>query len=102
MVEMMADIQEEVQIDASLISDSDLNAEFESSFSRSSGTDSYKKLKDLPTLNGRKIIDNIDEEDPTVPKWAKEKTKPTYTAEELNAVNEDNAIPLADIISWFE
>lgn len=34
-----------------------------------------------------------EEEDPTVPDWAKEPTKPTYTAEEVGALPDDTVIP---------
>lgn len=34
-----------------------------------------------------------EEEDPTVPSWAKEPTKPTYTAEEVGALPDDTVIP---------
>lgn len=35
----------------------------------------YEKLKNLPTLDGRTIVGDIPELDPTVPDWAKD-TKP--------------------------
>ena len=44
------------------------------------GTDDYEKLKNLPTLNGSKIIGDINEIDPTVPGYVKEG----------KAVNEEN------------
>lgn len=44
------------------------------------GTNDYEKLKNLPSLNGSKIIGNVDEIDPTVPGYVKEG----------KAVNEDN------------
>ena len=44
------------------------------------GTDDYEKLKNLPTLNGSKIIGDMNEVDPTVPRYVKEG----------KAVNEDN------------
>lgn len=44
------------------------------------GTDDYEKLKNLPTLNGSKIIGNMNEIDPTVPGYVKDG----------KAVNEDN------------
>lgn len=36
------------------------------SISTSGGTTNYEKLKNLPTLNGKTIIGNMTEEDPTV------------------------------------
>ena len=44
------------------------------------GTDDYEKLKNLPTLNGYKIIGDMNEIDPTVPGYVKEG----------KAVNEEN------------
>ena len=39
-------------------------------------TDDYEKLQNLPELDGRTIIGNVNELDPTVPGWAKEENKP--------------------------
>lgn len=44
------------------------------------GTNDYEKLKNLPSLNGTKIIGNMSEIDPTVPGYVKDG----------KAVNEDN------------
>ena len=44
------------------------------------GTDDYEKLKNLPKLDGRIIIGNINELDPNVPGYVKDG----------KAVNEDN------------
>ena len=64
-----------------------------------SGSD-YKQLKNKPSINGveidgNKTLDDLgiqpkgeyltEETDPTVPQWAKENTKPTYTASEVGA-----------------
>ena len=65
------------------------------------GTDDYEKLKNLPSLNGEKIIGNMSERDPTVPDWAKSPEKPRYTAEELGAVNSEDAISLEEIDAIF-
>lgn len=40
------------------------------------GTNDYRQLSNLPSLNGRKIIGDISETDPTVPGWAKEPFPP--------------------------
>ena len=46
-------------------------------------TDEYKtKLDGLENIT-------FEESDPTVPAWAKEETKPTYTAEEVGALSKD-------------
>lgn len=41
--------------------------------------------------------DSLVETDPTVPAWAKAETKPSYTAEEIEAVAESNYISIVDI-----
>lgn len=55
----------------------------------------YNKLKHLPKLDGRPIIGDIPELDPTVPAWAKSPTKPDYNAEEVGAIP-DGAIRILD------
>lgn len=44
------------------------------------------------------VLKNVsfEETDPTVPSWAKEPTKPTYTAEEVGALPVDTVIPSID------
>jgi hypothetical protein len=42
-----------------------------------------------------------DENDPTVPSWAKQSRKPTYTPEEVGAVNADNQLGFAEIDRMF-
>jgi len=64
------------------------------------GTSDYRKLKNKPTINGTELYDNYDEIDPTVPDWAKEATKPTYTAEELGLDHEE--IKYHEIDNWFK
>lgn len=49
-----------------------------------------------PDLN-----DLIEEIDPTVPDWAKEESKPTYTAEETGAVSETSEITATEISEIF-
>lgn len=60
------------------------------------GTDNYENLQNLPTLNGEVIKGNINESDPTVPEWAKEPTKPKYTAEEVGATTSDEVNEMID------
>lgn len=44
----------------------------------------------------------IDETDPTVPEWAKQPTKPSYTASEVGALSADTVIPtIPDNVSAF-
>ena len=54
----------------------------------------YNKLKHLPKLDGRPIIGDIPELDPTVPDWAKTPTKPEYSAEEVGAIPEGAMVEL--------
>ena len=68
------------------------------------GTSDYNKLKNKPTLNGKEIIGAMEEVDPTVSGWAKEPTKPSYTAEEVGAIKNDEikAISLDELNSLWE
>ena len=56
---------------------------------------SYNDLADKPQLDGRPIVGNIPELDPTVPDWAKAATPPAYTAEDVGAIP-DGAITVLD------
>lgn len=40
------------------------------------GTRDYNELYNKPKLNNKEIIGNLDEEDPTVPEWAKNENPP--------------------------
>lgn len=64
--------------------------------------DDYEKLKNKPRLNGRVIVGDMEETDPTIPGWAKSPTKPQYTAEELNALSKEDAITLTEIDEIFK
>ena len=68
------------------------------------GTSDYNKLKNKSTLNGKEIVGAMEEEDPTVSGWAKEPTKPSYTAEEVGAIKNDEikAISLDELNSLWE
>lgn len=61
----------------------------------------YNKLKNLPKLDGRPIIGDIPELDPTVPAWAKAPTKPEYSAKEVGAIPE-GAIRILDDGDFWE
>lgn len=61
----------------------------------------YEQLANLPTLDGVLIVGDVKERDPTVPQWAKQDTKPSYTADEVGAVKEDNAMTLEEIDAIF-
>ena len=66
------------------------------------GVSSYSQLDGLPSINGNPLIDNYDEEDPTVPNWAKTPNKPEYTAYEVGAVDKNNELALQEIDRMFE
>lgn len=53
------------------------------------GTMDYNQLENRPMLNGKTLEGDVDETDPTVPAWAKNPVKPTYTAAEVGAVTKD-------------
>ena len=81
------------------------------------GTSDYLQLSNKPKINGVELVNNIttedlgivvpqytselvndsgfitNETDPTVPAWAKEPNKPTYTAEEVGALPSNTPIP---------
>ena len=80
-------------------SDTEITTEIKNIYSHAS--DDYEKLNNLPSLDGRKIIGNIKELDPTVPNWAKQESKPTYTASEVGAVDDENALSLSEIDEIF-
>lgn len=60
----------------------------------------YNKLKNLPKLDGRPIIGDIPELDPTVPDWAKSPSKPVYSAEDVGAIPEGSIRVLGDGDFW--
>ena len=60
----------------------------------------YNKLKHLPKLDGRPIIGDLPELDPTVPGWAKAPSKPEYNAEEVGAIPEGAIRVLDDGDFW--
>lgn len=63
--------------------------------------DDYEQLKNKPRLNGKEISGDMYETDPTISEWAKAQNKPSYTPEEVNAVNNDNAITIEEIEAIF-
>lgn len=66
------------------------------------GVKDYNDLINKPTLNGEVIQGDMSEQDPTVPQWAKEPNKPTYTPKEIGAVNGNDAITLQEINDMFK
>ena len=51
---------------------------------------SFGQLQSQPGNGG-----DFKEKDPTVPSWAKQPTKPTYTAKEVGALPNDAVIPIS-------
>ena len=72
----MSDMNLDVTMDANVL---EIEVELQETVNLG-GTDDYEKLKNLPTLNGSKIIGDMNEIDPTVPGYVKDG----------KAVNEDN------------
>ena len=66
------------------------------------GVSDYNKLKNIPTLDGIPIMGDMRERDPTVPEWAKQEFKPTYSADEVNAVCADDGISIDELARLFE
>lgn len=99
MLMVNATIEDNNEIEASIENNEEIIGQVSANLVAS---DDYNTLKHLPTLDGRVIKGNINELDPTVPSWAKETNKPSYSAEEIGALNEDDAIPLSDIASLFD
>jgi hypothetical protein len=46
-----------------------------------------------PLYNGKAIVSELEETDPTVPSWAKQPEKPSYTATEVGALPNTTKIP---------
>lgn len=67
------------------------------SFIDTGGTKNYNQLVNKPSINGTELVGNYDEIDPTVPNWAKNDTKPTYTPEEVGSIDRNDEIQLSDI-----
>ena len=61
------------------------------------GEDDYLVLKNKPSINGKRLIGNYDEIDPTVPEWAKDSFKPKYTASEVGALGSDSEVSFSDL-----
>ena len=61
------------------------------------GEDDYMILKNKPSINGKRLIGNYDEIDPTVPEWAKDSFKPKYTASEVGALGSDSEVSFSDL-----
>ena len=61
------------------------------------GTRDYRRLINKPKINNTELYDNYNEIDPTVHDWAKEPRKPSYTAEEVGALDEDSEMSLATV-----
>lgn len=100
MLEINAKLEISPILNAEIDKDLTIPSEFESNFVAS---DDYEKLKHKPKLNGKVIIGEMEEEDPTVPEWAKEENKPKYDVTEIdNAVDENNAISIETLASLFD
>ena len=63
--------------------------------------DDYELLKNKPSLDGVEIIKDIHEQDPTIYQWAKKPIKPSYVANEVDAVPIDDTVTIAEINNIF-
>ena len=63
--------------------------------------DDYELLKNKPSLDGVEIIKDIHEQDPTIYQWAKKPIKPSYVANEVDAVPIDDIVTIAEINNIF-
>lgn len=102
MTEIPVEVDITEDIDVHIENENDISADVEESINTQVGGNDYEKLRNKPQLNGKTIIGNMEEIDPTVPSWAKEDTKPSYTANEVGAVDEDAAISLEYLASLFD
>ena len=81
----------------------EITMEIEEVFEKKEGGETnYESLNNLPRLNGRVIKGDMEETDPTVPAWAKQKEKPKYTAEEVGAISAEDEVPYEEIDKWFK
>ena len=85
------------------VEEEELNMEIEEVYENNKGGETnYENLNNLPRLNGKVIKGDMEETDPTVPAWAKQKEKPKYTAEEVGAISVEDEVPYEEIDKWFE
>ncbi len=89
---------------ANMIVQNDLDtlaAEFREEFADVAFSGDYNDLDNTPTIptnisafnNDAGYLTSYTETDPTVPSWAKQSTKPTYTANEVGALPDTTTIP---------
>lgn len=88
-------ISKDIDVDFEISEDFELKLADEVHLNRN-----YNELLNLPKLDGRLIIGDIPEIDPTVPDWAKTPTKPEYKAEEVGAIPEGSIRVLGDGDFW--
>lgn len=100
-IEMNLEVLEETISTNVTDSSKELEMKLENYSGGGSGTNDYEKLRNLPSLDGQRIIGDVKERDPTVPSWAKENSKPVYTAEEVGGIDSKNAVSIEEISSWF-
>ena len=85
----------DADIDLSVEKEEDLNLSISEEIV--GGTEDYRILKNKPTINGERLVDNYNEIDPTVPSWAKDSFKPKYTADEVGALDSESEVSFSDI-----
>ena len=95
-VDVLLSVQEEEAVTMDIQEDSQV--ELTVGEGLPSGSTDYNDLVNKPKLNGKTIQGDVEEEDPTVPQWAKQPEKPSYTPEEVGI----SAISLSEIADMFK
>lgn len=82
----------ETDIDEDILKQITSNTEARHTHSNKNTIDKFSEDNNgNPLYNGQKIV--VDETDPTVPTWAKQPNKPSYTASEVGALPNTTKIP---------
>lgn len=89
------------QLELEVEEEEQINLELEE-FGNTGGVKDYNDLINKPKLNGEVIQGDMNERDPTVPQWAKAPEKPSYTPNEIGAVNGKDTISLTEIDEMFK
>lgn len=89
-------------IKASFVQPQDETPTLHTEVQASVSTSDYNELQNIPRFNGKLLMGDVSEVDPTVPSWAKSNNKPEYSADEIGAISEDSAITLKELEDMFK
>lgn len=95
-VQLDLSIEDALPLNVSMEEAIDLSIEIENS-PGGGGVIDYNKAINKPKLNGKTLIGNVNEIDPTVSQWAKQPEKPSYTPNEVGALDRDSEMSFSDI-----